>query len=81
MLAPDCEKRPKLPNNAMTDTRLPQTIAAFPAKGSSDAMSNEQTDLMEPLRSLLDTIPQSSSDAIIAADRDGLVRYWNLGAT
>ena len=44
-------------------------------------MSNEQTDLMEPLRSLLDTIPQSSSDAIIAADRDGLVRYWNPGAT
>ena len=56
-------------------------VVAFPVKGSSDAMSNERTDLMEPLRSLLDTIPQNSSDAIIAADRDGLVRYWNLGAT
>ncbi len=44
-------------------------------------MSHEQTDLMEPLRSLLDTIPRTSSDAIIAADRDGLVRYWNLDAT
>jgi len=44
-------------------------------------MSNERTDLMEPLRSLLDTIPQNSSDAIIATDRDGRVRFWNPGAT
>jgi len=44
-------------------------------------MSHEQTDLMEPLRSLLDTIPQTSSDAIIATDRDGRVRFWNPGAT
>jgi hypothetical protein len=51
VLTPDCEREPKLPNNAVSDTRLPQTIAAFPVKGSSDAMSNEQTDLMEPLRS------------------------------
>jgi hypothetical protein len=58
-----------------------KTIAAFPAKGSSDAMSHEQTDLMEPLRSLLDAIPQTSSNAIIATDRDCRVRFWNPGAT
>ena len=41
----------------------------------------EQTGSMDSVRPVLEAILQTSSEAIVATDRDGRVTFWNPGAT
>jgi len=52
-----------------------------PVPRETDGGARDDHDLRSPLRSgVADAILNAAADAVVACDRDGIIRFWNPGA-